>query len=161
MLFGAKGEIAADVNVDGDAFRVTLTRPNGPDACLWALADDWSHLFPGALPDEQRAYWNGRLEDDADPLDRHMLRPVAFRLARQVYGVDWWAAHRITEEASNAHLMWQAWCIKHAFRPADETPDRIIASMIGWVSSGWEEPAHAKSWQQRTFMKPPGVRGEV
>lgn len=161
MLFGAQATIDADVNLDGEAYRVTMPRPNGPDACMWALVDDWSPLMPGALPDEQRAYWDGRLEDPDDPLDREHLRPVAFRLARQVYGVDWWAAHRITEQARDGHLMWQAWCVKHAFDPAGESADRIIASIIGWIASGFEDEAQAKGWQQRTFMRPPGVRGEV
>jgi len=161
MLFGATAEITADVNLDGEAYRVTLPRPNGPEACVWALADDWSPLFPGALPDEQRAYWNARLEDPEDPLDRHMLRPLAFRLARQVYGVPWWAAHRITEEAGDQHLMWQAWCVRHGFAPAGESADRIIASIVGWIMSGFEDPAQVKSWQTRTFMRPAGVRDEV
>ena len=143
------------------AYRVTLLRPDGPTACLWALADNWHALMPGALPDEQRAYWESRLEDPEDSLDRHMLRPIAFRLARQVYGVPWWAAHRITEEASESHLMWQSWCIRHAFDPAHETPDRIIASIVGFISSQWDDAAQAKSWQIRTFMKPPGVRDGV
>lgn len=161
MLFGAPMTIEADVNLDGEAYRVTMARPDGPAACMWALADDWSPLMPGALPDEQRAYWTSRLEDPEDALDRHMLRPLAFRLARQVYGVDWWAAHRITEQAHEGHLMWQAWCVSHAFDPARESADRIIASIVGWVASGFEEEAQAKSWQTRTFMRPAGVRGEV
>lgn len=161
MLFGAAAEITADVNLDGEAYRVTMLRPNGPTACMWALVDDWSHLLPGALPDEQRAYWTGRLADPDDGLDRHMLRPVAFRLARQVYGVPWWAAHRITAEASEGHLMWQAWCVKHAFNPASESADRIIASMVAQQLAGLEDEAQARGWQQRTFMRPPGVRDEV
>jgi len=161
VLFGAQATIEADVNLDGEAYRVTLPRPEGPSACLWALADNWHELMPGALPADQRAYWNDRLANPEDPLDRHMLRPVAFRLARQVYGVPWWAAHRITEDAAEGHLMWQAWCVKHGFNPAGETADRIIASMVGWVTSGLEDEAQAKSWHQRTFMRPPGVRDEV
>lgn len=160
MLFGAVSEIAADVDLDGEAYRVTMSRPDGPEACVWALVDDWSPLFPGALPEEQRAYWLGRLEDEADPLDRHMLRPVAFRLAQQVYGVPWWAAHRITEEARDGHLMWQAWCIRHGFDPAGEPPDRIIASIVGWITSTFEDEAQVRSWQTRTFMRPAGVRSE-
>jgi hypothetical protein len=158
MLFGAAGDLEADVNLDGEAYRVTMPRPNGPDACVWALADDWSPLFPGNLPDEQRAYWTDRLEDPDDPLERAHLRPVAFRLAKQVYGVSWWAAHRITEEAAEGHLMWQAWCVRHGFSPAGEGADRIIASIVGWITAGFEDPAQLKSWQTRTFMRPAGVR---
>lgn len=161
MLFGADTPATADIDLDGHAITVTMPQPSGPEACLWALADQWHHLMPGALPAQQRAYWQHRLADPEDPLDRHMLRPVAFRLAQQVYGVPWWAAHRITEEAAQAPLMWKAWCIRHAFRPVGESADRIIASIVGWVSSGWEDPAQAKSWQQKIFMRPPGVRGEV
>lgn len=161
MLFGAAAPIEADVNLDGEAYRVTMPRPDGPLACVWALADDWSPLMPGALPDEQRAYWTGRLEDPEDPLDREHLRPLAFRLARQVYGVPWWAAHRITEEAQGASLMFAAWCVKHGFNPAHEPADRIIAAIVGWVASNFEDEAQAKSWQTRTFMRPAGVRDEV
>lgn len=159
MLFGAAVDITADVDLDGEAFRVTMPRPNGPEACVWALADDWAPLFPGNLPDDQRAYWAARLEDDADPLTRAMLRPIAFRLATQVYGVPWWAAHRITEEVREGHLMWQAWCIRHGFNPAGESADRIIASIVGWVTAGFEDEAQIRSWHTRTFMRPPGVKG--
>lgn len=161
MIFGAASPITADVTLDGEPLRVTMLRPDGPSACMWALIDNWAALFPGALPEEQGAYWNGRLADPEDPLDRHMLRPVAFRLARQVYGVPWWAAHRITEEAHQGYLMWQAWCVTHGFDPAAQPADRIIASIVAWTASRWEDAAQAQAWQQRIFMRPPGVRDEV
>jgi hypothetical protein len=160
MLFGTTSQVSTDVDVDGEAFTVTMDHPNGAEACMWAAADDWSRLFPGSLPDEQRAYWEDRLADPEDRLDRHMLQPVAFRLARQVYGVPWWAAHRITEEAVSAYLMWQAWCVKHGFDPAGESADRIIASIVGFVSSHWDDQAQAQSWQNRIFMRPTGVKDE-
>jgi hypothetical protein len=159
VLFGTSPDIVKDFTLDGKPVRVTMPRPHGPSACLWAVVDDWSLLMPGNLPEEQRAYWQDRLENPDDTLDRSMLRPVAFALAQQVYGVPWWAAHRILEETTSAYLAYQVWCTRRGFHPAEETADRIVASAVAWVSERWSEDSEAKSWQQRVYMPPAGVRG--
>lgn len=159
MLFGARLEISADVDLDGEAYRVVVPRPKGVDACLWALGDEWWHLFPGSLPDDERAYWQDRLKDPTDPLTRAMLVPIAHKLAVQVYGVPWWTAHRMLEQAAESHLAWSSWCVSHGFRPEDEPADRIIASILGWVSANWDDESAAKSWSQKVFMRPKNARG--
>lgn len=158
MIFGRPIALQATVRLDGDTYLVHMDPPPGPDACLWALQDNWRALFPGALPDEQRAFWDERLTDPASAIGYASLRPVAFDLARQLYGVPWWAAHRITEEAASAYLGYEGWCLIHGFDPAGQPARRIIASIVTWISSGWTDESDAKSWQQRCFMPPPGVR---
>lgn len=158
MILGAELDITADVDLDGERLRVVLPRPDGPNACLWALTDDWMCLFPGSLPEDQRGYWTDRLEDPDDNLDRAALLPIAHELSQQVYGVPWWAAHRICEEAAQKHLMWEAWCIKHGFDASGEPAHRIIASIVGWVAEGWEDDSQAKAWSQKMFMRPKNAR---
>lgn len=153
------GDLHADFTLDGQKVRVTMPRPPGPAACMWALLDDWSPLLPGALPGEQAAYWAARLADPEDGLTRAQLRPVAFRLARQVYGVPWWSAHRILKEAADSYLSYQVWCVKKSFQPGEEPADRIVASCVAYLSGQWTEQAQAQSWSDRIFKNPPGVRG--
>lgn len=158
MIFGRPLALQATVRLDGETYLVHMDPPPGPDACLWALHDTWLALFPGALPDEQAAFWDERLTNPEDSLSYASLRPVAFELARQLYGVPWWAAHRITEEAAAAYLAYESWTVQRGFDPAGQPARRIIASIIAWASESWADEADVKSWQQRTFMPPPGVR---
>lgn len=157
MLFGIRLPIVVDADLDGDPIRITMDHPDGSTACLWALLDDWKPLLPGALPDDQRAYWEDRLADPDDPLDWAALRPLAFAAARRVYGVAWWSAHRILQEAAEAPLLYEMWCVRHAFDPADQPAHRIVASAAACVASAWSDEAQATSWSQRVSMAPPGV----
>lgn len=159
MLFGAPQEISANVDLDGEAFRVVLPRPDGSTACLWALADAWWEMFPGSLPEGERDFWDDRLSDPDDPMSRSMLLPVAHQLANQVFGVPWWAAHRICEETAGQHMSWLAWCVKHGFEPSTSGAERLIASMVAFASEAWDDEAQAKSWSQKMFMRPKNARG--
>ncbi|MER6610235.1 hypothetical protein ABT282_31075 [Streptomyces sp. NPDC000927] len=157
-MFGGRLEIGADIDLDGSAYRITMPRPPGSEACLWALIDDWRLLVPGGLPEEQRSWWEDFLSDPESQHDWMVLRPAAFSIAKQVYGVPWWAAHRILKEAAEAYLSYQMWCVAKGFRPTDEPADRIVASAVAWISSQWTEESQAKTWQQATFMPPSGVK---
>lgn len=158
MIFGRPLALQATVRIDGDTYLVHMDQPPGGDACLWALQDTWLSLFPGALPEEQRAFWHERLTDPETSVGYAALRPVAFDLARQLYGVPWWAAHRITEEAAASHMAYEAWCVRRGFDATGQHARRIIASAVAWLSEGFTDEADAKAWHQRTFMPPPGVR---
>lgn len=157
MLFGLQLPIVVDADLDGDPIRVIMDQPDGPTACLWALVDDWSPLMPGALPAGQRRYWEDRLADPDDQLDRRALRPLAFALARRVYGVAWWTAHRILQEAAEARLAYETWCVAHGFDGRGQPAHRIVASAAAWAASTWSDEAQASSWTQRVSMPPPGV----
>lgn len=158
MIFGLPGRLHTTVRLDGDDYLVYMDPPQGPTACLWALQDEWLALFPGALPEDQRAFWDELLTKPESEVSYGTLRPVAFDLARQLYGVPWWAAHRITEEAAGSYIAYEGWCVRRAFYPEQHTARRIISSIVAWLAEGWSDETDAKSWQQRTFMPPPGVR---
>lgn len=157
MIFGLPVTLRAQVRIDGTDYVTYLDEPSGPEACSWALQDEWRLLFPGALPDDQQSFWTDLLTDPESAVSYSTLRPVAFRLAQQLYGVPWWAAHRITESAAQAHLAYESWTIRRGFDPKGQPARRIIASIVAWQADQWGEESEAKSWHQRTFMPPPGV----
>lgn len=158
MIFGLTTILQATARLDGSDYLVHMKEPPGPQACLWALQDEWLPLFPGALPTDQRAFWSELLADPDTPVSYTTLRPLAFELAQQLYGVPWWAAHRITEQAAHARIAYEGWTIRQGFDPAGQPARRIIASIVAWQSEQWSDEADATGWQQRTFMPPPGVR---
>lgn len=158
MIFGLQATLQATIRLDGSDYLVYMDEPPGPEACLWALQDEWLPLFPGSLPAEQHAFWGDLLADPESPVSYAALRPLAFDLARQLYGVPWWAAHRITEQAAHAHIAYEGWTVRRGFAPAGQSARRIIASIVAWQAEQWVDEAEAKSWQQRMFMPPPGVR---
>jgi len=157
-VFGTVAPVAVPVDMDGQAYLVTMEQPPGPLACTWAAADDWRPLFPGHLPDDQRAWWQERLEDPDDVLDYMALRPVAFAVAEQVYGMPWWAAHRILLEVAEEHLAWTVWCVRRGFDPEREDARRILASAVAYRVERMDGPAEVKGWSTRMFMPPPGVK---
>lgn len=158
MIFGLATPLISSVRLDGEQYSIHMDPPPGPQACIWALQDTWIELFPRSLPEDQQAFWEERLADHESNLSYASLRPIAFDLASQLYGVPWWAAHRLTEEAAASHIAYEGWCVRRAFHPEQHTARRIISSIVAWTSEGWTDESEAKSWHQRTFMPPPGVR---
>lgn len=157
MLFGAHVPIAVDAVVDGEHLQVSMECPDGPEACLWALSDQWTFLFPGALPEVQRRWWTSRMRDPSDALSLVHLRPIAFNLALQVYGVPWWSAHRILTETAQQRMGFEVWCVGHAFDPAGEPPHRIVAAAVAYLSSQLQTDEERQAWQARITMRPKGV----
>lgn len=157
MLFGAQIPISVNAVVDGTTVQVSMDTPPGPDACLWALSDRWLPLFPGNLPDDQRTWWVSRMRDPDDAHSLVHLRPIAFALAQQVYGVPWWSAHRILSEAAQHYMGFQVWCTSHGFDPAVEPAHRTVAAAVAWAGTQFTDDDDAQAWQRRISMRPKGV----
>ncbi|MFF4661942.1 hypothetical protein [Streptomyces sp. NPDC001282] len=158
MIFGLRAPLQTSVRLDGTDYLVYLPEPDGSEACVWALQDEWLRLFPRALPEDQQAFWDDLLTNPETAVSYATLRPIAFRLAQQLYGVPWWTAHRLTESAAQSLLAYEAWTVRKGFDPAGKPARRIIASVVAWQAEQWADEAEAKSWHQRMFMPPPGVR---
>lgn len=157
MLFGYRTPIRLSANIDGEPVSAVMPVPPGPMACVWAYRNDWSLLFPGALPKDQLDWWHSRLEDPADHLDRHMLRPLALQAAHAIYGVPWWVAHRLMVQAADDYLSFQAWTVRRAFEPGREPADRIVAAAYAWRLSGFEKDTEATSWWAQLTAPPADV----
>lgn len=161
MLFGHRTPIRLQANIDREPIAAVLVVPPGPLACSWAHRNDWSLLFPGALPTDQRDWWERRLEDPGDHLDRHMLRPLALQAAHAVYGVPWWVAHRLLTQAADDYLSFQAFTIRRGFDPSRESADRIVAACYAWRLSGFEKETEATMWWAQLTTPPADMMADM
>ncbi|BDT39531.1 hypothetical protein [Streptomyces yaizuensis] len=154
--FGPPVVVDLDVDLDGEPLRISLPQPDGMAACEWAVWDDFLALFPGALPPDQYAYWRERMRDPSDPLTVGALQVIAYRVAERVYGVPWWAAHRLTLRAAASWWQFEAWSVTVGFDPRvpGTGAARIVGACWAFVSAGlaaeevqllhrelWEPPA--------------------
>ncbi|MEU0770636.1 hypothetical protein [Streptomyces albogriseolus] len=158
--FGPAALITLDVDLDGEQLRIELPRPPGLLACDWAAHDDWLSLFPEALPGEQRAYWHERMADPGDPLTARALQVIAYDLAEPVYGMPWWAAHRLCIKAAQSWWQFEAWCAANGMDPhADGVPaTRLVGACWAWLAGGLEEQK-AAAFHRETFEPPAGDLG--
>ncbi|MFJ9719885.1 hypothetical protein ACIRPQ_28835 [Streptomyces sp. NPDC101213] len=159
--FGLVPVIEHDIDLDGEALTVRLPQPPGLEACDWAAHDQWLSLFPDALPPEQRAYWHERMADPADPLNAGTLQVIAYDLAEYVYGMPWWAAHRLTVKAAAGWWQFEAWSAANNFDPhAPGTPaSRLVGACWAWLAAGLEEDK-LTAFHRETFEPPPGRLGQ-
>ncbi|MET7814224.1 hypothetical protein ABZT26_25675 [Streptomyces sp. NPDC005395] len=159
--FGVLPVIEHDVDLDGEALTIRLPQPPGLQACDWVAHDQWLALFPDALPEEQRAYWHERMADPADPLTAGVLRVIAYKLAEQVYGMPWWAAHRLTVRAAASWWQFEAWCAGHGFNPhVPGTPAvRLVGACWAWLAGGLEEDK-LSAFHREVFEPPKGDLGQ-
>ncbi|MEU6932885.1 hypothetical protein AB0A05_27425 [Streptomyces sp. NPDC046374] len=151
--FGPPDVIGLDVDLDGEPLRIELPQPRGIDACTWAVRDDFLGLFPGALPDEQKQYWQERMRDPADPLTIRAIQAIGYRLGRLVFGVPWWAAHRLTTRCAANWWQYEAWTVTVGFDPrAPGVPaTRIIGACWAFLSAGLDaeegQELHDELWE--------------
>lgn len=154
--FGPPADVVAvDVDLDGEPLRVELDQPDGMTAAGWAALDDYPAMFPGALDPAQRGYWARRMADPADPLTMGAVRAIAYRLAQPLYGMDWWAAHRLCSRAAANWWQYEAWAVTRGFDPRTAPAARIAASCWAWAVSGCTEDGEAEALHREIFEDVP------
>lgn len=152
--FGPPTLVRVDVDLDGEPLSLELAQPDGMTAAGWSALDAFLQLFPGALPADQRAYWHERLADPADPLNMKAARAIAYRVADLVYGMPWWAAHRLTSRAAGAWWQYEAWTVDRGFDPRGASAARIAASCWAWAAAGCQTEAEGEALHREVFASP-------
>ncbi|MFJ4960269.1 hypothetical protein [Streptomyces sp. NPDC088739] len=152
--FGPPPLVVVDVDLDDEALAVELEQPDGMEAARWAALDDFLNLFPGALPDDQRAYWTERLADPDDPFTGRAARTVAYQIARAVYAVPWWTAHRLCSRAAAHWWAYEAWTVTKGFDPRTAPAARIVASCWAWAAAGADKDEDLEALRREVFEGP-------
>jgi hypothetical protein len=155
--FGPPGLVVVDVDLDDEALAVELSQPDGMDAAAWAAKDDWPALFPGALPADQRAYWLDRLADPDDPFTGGAARVIAYQVGTEVYGMPWWAAHRLCARAAVHWWAYEAWTVTKGFEPRTATAARIAASCWAWAAAAVGSEEDLEALRLDIFEAPEGL----
>lgn len=158
--FGPPDAIAVDVDLDDAPYTIVLDQPHGWTAARWAALDAFLDLFPGALPEDQRAFWDDRLADPDDPMTNGAARMIAYALAKRVYGMEWWAAHRLCARAAANWWQYEAWSVTRGFDPRTAPAARIAASCWAWAAAQCDKEEDLDQLHRDVFTAPPGLGHE-
>ncbi|MFI7278504.1 hypothetical protein [Streptomyces sp. NPDC049879] len=152
--FGPPDVVHVDVDLDDEELAVELPQPPGMRAATWAALDNWLALFPNALPEDQAAYWRERMANPLDPLNAGAVRAISYQVAHRVYGMPWWAAHRLTARAAANWWQYEAWAVARGFDPRTASAARIAASCWAWAAAGCEKTEDLEDLHRDVFTGP-------
>ncbi|MFD7507895.1 hypothetical protein ACFV5N_00905 [Streptomyces sp. NPDC059853] len=154
MTFGPVSQGRLPFTVNGTAYSLLLP-DDGRVLAGIAASGQWSQIVPGLLDDHDWHEWMDRLRDPRDPLQYRVCWRVALGLSERIYGMPWWAAHRLCAIAVDQWRVYEPWTVTRGFDPGAAPAHRICASILAWARAGCQKESELARLDHTIFTPPP------